>query len=118
VSSVEACGVGGEDGEWIASLFGTSSVSSLEACGVWGEDREWISSTFGAFAMTFSVCRLGCLGCGAPSYPDPLLTVPLLGLEYVGRVKEARGEEYTSLWRLAAAPLSGMESLATPEVTS
>lgn len=31
-----------------------------------------------------------------------LLPVPLLGLEYVGRVKEARGEEYTSLWRLAA----------------
>ena len=25
VSSVEACGVGGEDGEWIASLFGTSA---------------------------------------------------------------------------------------------
>ena len=25
VSSVEACGVGGEDAEWIASLFGTSA---------------------------------------------------------------------------------------------
>jgi len=25
VSSVEACGVGGEDEEWIASLFGTSA---------------------------------------------------------------------------------------------
>ena len=25
VSSVEACGVGGENGEWIASLFGTSA---------------------------------------------------------------------------------------------
>ena len=25
VSSVEACGVGGEDGEWIASFFGASA---------------------------------------------------------------------------------------------
>ena len=36
-----------------------------------------------------------------------LLPVPLLGLEYVGRV-EARGEENTSLWRPAAGEQIGL----------
>jgi len=37
-----------------------------------------------------------------------LLPVPLLGLEYVGRVEEVRGEENTSLWRLAAGEQIGL----------
>jgi len=37
-----------------------------------------------------------------------LLPVPFLGLEYVGRVEEARGEENSSLWRLAAGEQIGI----------
>jgi len=37
-----------------------------------------------------------------------LLPVPLLGQEHVGRVEEVRGEENTSLWRLAAGEHIGL----------
>ena len=114
VSSVKACGVGGEDGKWISSSFGASSNVN---------ERDKIHHFVYGHALIFLQCTCIAL------QPDDvhlslydvsslhrmfiasilrvneytyLIPVSFLGLADFSSIEEVRGEETGSLWGVTA----------------
>ena len=114
MSSVKACGVGGEDGEWISSSFGVSAnVNECDKIHHFEYGHALISLQCTRVALhpgdvylsLYDVSRLhrmliaSILGVNEYTY---LIPVSFLGLADFSSIEEVRGEETGPLWGVTA----------------